>query len=553
MAPTARALCADLAISTNELAPRNACTPPLVDRGSTSTDHEAVQICIVPEGKATLATSTTLAAPPYAVQHLIAPDRPRSQPIAHTARTARTAPARAISTLARKYIVGAGLLPPALQPPHSTPDHPNEKHETKKHETKKIERKREGGNENAPHPDQRCLVARYPNLVLWAVQHTHADRDKSPHGHSCIATRAIFEELTEIPASVELASDFLDCETLILRDDVCAFLSQCEEDIVWCACGCGGNSVWHVVARRESFSWSRAVAIQHGHGAYVGAVWQWGLSWRGNACAEEEMESGEWRVENEPWTCGLGFVPLTLLSTLFFLKRAMPRRVVRRRYALCALADWYCDTCIELGAAHHAPDERRNLRQRNAKRNPKIQEHQNKRNEDDENAPSPKGLSPPSAVSLCICVCMWGEKVRLLGVGCSGGAVSDDRRPAEGKSEEGDRGGSQHHSAITANTILALRYCLERGAFAHLTCDGQVQPPQASAGFDVAGHRSIALSRVGDRIGFVLETIGPGWWAKHAAANGSVKEEAKEKSGKDGKSKLLKRKAKKAPRRRTKL
>ena len=28
--------------------------------------------------------------------------------------------------------------------------------------------------------------------------------------HSCLATRSIFEELTEIPVSVELASDFLD-------------------------------------------------------------------------------------------------------------------------------------------------------------------------------------------------------------------------------------------------------------------------------------------------------------------------------------------------------
>jgi glucosamine--fructose-6-phosphate aminotransferase (isomerizing) len=44
--------------------------------------------------------------------------------------------------------------------------------------------------------------------------------------HSCLATRAIFEELTEIPVSVELASDFLDRKTPIFRDDVCIFLSQ---------------------------------------------------------------------------------------------------------------------------------------------------------------------------------------------------------------------------------------------------------------------------------------------------------------------------------------
>ncbi|CAG7849715.1 Glutamine--fructose-6-phosphate aminotransferase [isomerizing] Short=GFAT; AltName: Full=D-fructose-6-phosphate amidotransferase; AltName: Full=Hexosephosphate aminotransferase [Serendipita indica DSM 11827] len=47
--------------------------------------------------------------------------------------------------------------------------------------------------------------------------------------HSCVATRAIFEELTEIPASVELASDFLDRKTPIFRDDVCVFLSQSGE------------------------------------------------------------------------------------------------------------------------------------------------------------------------------------------------------------------------------------------------------------------------------------------------------------------------------------
>ncbi|KAG9221883.1 glutamine--fructose-6-phosphate transaminase (isomerizing) [Pleurotus ostreatus] len=47
--------------------------------------------------------------------------------------------------------------------------------------------------------------------------------------HSCIATRAIFEELTEIPVSIELASDFLDRKTPIFRDDVCVFLSQSGE------------------------------------------------------------------------------------------------------------------------------------------------------------------------------------------------------------------------------------------------------------------------------------------------------------------------------------
>ncbi|KZV85143.1 isomerising glucosamine-fructose-6-phosphate aminotransferase [Exidia glandulosa HHB12029] len=47
--------------------------------------------------------------------------------------------------------------------------------------------------------------------------------------HSAVATRAIFEELTEIPVGVELASDFLDRKTPIFRDDVCVFISQSGE------------------------------------------------------------------------------------------------------------------------------------------------------------------------------------------------------------------------------------------------------------------------------------------------------------------------------------
>ena len=47
--------------------------------------------------------------------------------------------------------------------------------------------------------------------------------------NSCLATRAIFEELTEIPVSVELSSDFLDRRGPIFRDDVCVFVSQSGE------------------------------------------------------------------------------------------------------------------------------------------------------------------------------------------------------------------------------------------------------------------------------------------------------------------------------------
>lgn len=47
--------------------------------------------------------------------------------------------------------------------------------------------------------------------------------------HSCVATRAIFEELTEIPCITELASDFMDRKAPVFRDDVCIFVSQSGE------------------------------------------------------------------------------------------------------------------------------------------------------------------------------------------------------------------------------------------------------------------------------------------------------------------------------------
>ncbi|ORZ12261.1 hypothetical protein BCR42DRAFT_420317 [Absidia repens] len=47
--------------------------------------------------------------------------------------------------------------------------------------------------------------------------------------HSCLATRGVFEELTEIPTQIDIASDFLDRRTPIFRDDVCVFVSQSGE------------------------------------------------------------------------------------------------------------------------------------------------------------------------------------------------------------------------------------------------------------------------------------------------------------------------------------
>lgn len=43
-------------------------------------------------------------------------------------------------------------------------------------------------------------------------------------------TRQVLEELTELPVMVELASDFLDRNTPVFRDDVCFFISQSGGD-----------------------------------------------------------------------------------------------------------------------------------------------------------------------------------------------------------------------------------------------------------------------------------------------------------------------------------
>ncbi len=47
--------------------------------------------------------------------------------------------------------------------------------------------------------------------------------------HSALATRQLLEELTELPVMVDLASDFIDRNTPIFRDDVCFFVSQSGE------------------------------------------------------------------------------------------------------------------------------------------------------------------------------------------------------------------------------------------------------------------------------------------------------------------------------------
>lgn len=44
-----------------------------------------------------------------------------------------------------------------------------------------------------------------------------------------IKTRALIEEMSELPVMVELASDLLDRKTPVFRDDVCVFISQSGE------------------------------------------------------------------------------------------------------------------------------------------------------------------------------------------------------------------------------------------------------------------------------------------------------------------------------------
>lgn len=47
--------------------------------------------------------------------------------------------------------------------------------------------------------------------------------------HSCLAARAFLEEMTHMPVDIELASDFMDRECPIFRDDCCFFVSQSGE------------------------------------------------------------------------------------------------------------------------------------------------------------------------------------------------------------------------------------------------------------------------------------------------------------------------------------
>ena len=47
--------------------------------------------------------------------------------------------------------------------------------------------------------------------------------------NSCLAARRLMEEMTEIPVTLEIASDFMDRQCPIFRDDTCIFVSQSGE------------------------------------------------------------------------------------------------------------------------------------------------------------------------------------------------------------------------------------------------------------------------------------------------------------------------------------
>lgn len=47
--------------------------------------------------------------------------------------------------------------------------------------------------------------------------------------YSCMVVRGVFEEFIEIFIVVEFVFDFLDCQVLVFRDDICVFVFQFGE------------------------------------------------------------------------------------------------------------------------------------------------------------------------------------------------------------------------------------------------------------------------------------------------------------------------------------
>lgn len=73
------------------------------------------------------------------------------------------------------------------------------------------------------------IRVQYVKIEVW--NHSPLNHRARNFSHQFILvlfpqTRQVLEELTELPVMVELASDFLDRNTPVFRDDVCFFISQ---------------------------------------------------------------------------------------------------------------------------------------------------------------------------------------------------------------------------------------------------------------------------------------------------------------------------------------
>lgn len=89
----------------------------------------------------------------------------------------------------------------------------------------------------APHSNETCSNLK-ADVHLGGILERASDFKRSSRiifvacgtsFHSCLASRQVMEELTELPVSIELASDFLDRQTPLFRSDVCVFVSQSGE------------------------------------------------------------------------------------------------------------------------------------------------------------------------------------------------------------------------------------------------------------------------------------------------------------------------------------
>ena len=68
--------------------------------------------------------------------------------------------------------------------------------------------------------EQASAICRCRRILLVACGSSY---------HACLAARQVAEELTQLPVSCELASDFMDRQCTIFRDDACVFVSQSGE------------------------------------------------------------------------------------------------------------------------------------------------------------------------------------------------------------------------------------------------------------------------------------------------------------------------------------